>query len=85
MTNHEKHEKHEKSQKPGFLGESESQKPETLGKSENIEEEQAENVRAFREFRGEEDFLVIKTPLEIKLCDPACGSGHMLNRERQNE
>lgn len=36
-----------------------------------------ENFRAFREFRGE-DFLVVKSPLEIKLCDPACGSGHML-------
>ena len=24
------------------------------------------------------DFLVIKSPEEIKICDPACGSGHML-------
>ncbi|SDT84905.1 BREX-1 system adenine-specific DNA-methyltransferase PglX [Desulfobacula phenolica] len=26
----------------------------------------------------ETDFLVIKSPEEIKICDPACGSGHML-------
>ncbi|NWH03634.1 BREX-1 system adenine-specific DNA-methyltransferase PglX [Desulfobacter latus] len=26
----------------------------------------------------EKDFLVIKSPEEIKICDPACGSGHML-------
>ena len=27
---------------------------------------------------AETDFLQIKTPEEIKICDPACGSGHML-------
>lgn len=27
---------------------------------------------------GEKDFLKIKGPEEIKVCDPACGSGHML-------
>ena len=26
----------------------------------------------------ENDFLKIKSPEEIKICDPACGSGHML-------
>ena len=26
----------------------------------------------------ETDFLQVKTPEEIKICDPACGSGHML-------
>jgi len=26
----------------------------------------------------ETDFLVVKSPEEIKICDPACGSGHML-------
>lgn len=26
----------------------------------------------------EDDFLQIKTPEELKICDPACGSGHML-------
>jgi hypothetical protein len=26
----------------------------------------------------EEDYLIIKSPEEIKVCDPACGSGHML-------
>ena len=26
----------------------------------------------------ESDFLVVSTPEEIKVCDPACGSGHML-------
>ncbi|MBF0232699.1 MAG: BREX-1 system adenine-specific DNA-methyltransferase PglX, partial [Desulfamplus sp.] len=26
----------------------------------------------------ETDFLLIKSPEEIKICDPACGSGHML-------
>ena len=26
----------------------------------------------------ETDFLLVKTPEEIKICDPACGSGHML-------
>ncbi|MGK7914225.1 MAG: hypothetical protein AB4038_01560, partial [Prochloraceae cyanobacterium] len=26
----------------------------------------------------ETDFLEVKTPEEIKICDPACGSGHML-------
>ena len=24
----------------------------------------------------EADFLQIKTPQEVKICDPACGSGH---------
>ena len=28
--------------------------------------------------QAETDFLHIKTPEEIKICDPACGSGHML-------
>ena len=28
--------------------------------------------------QAETDFLRIKTPEEIRLCDPACGSGHML-------
>ncbi len=27
---------------------------------------------------AETDFLKVKTPEEIKICDPACGSGHML-------
>ncbi|MGK7895222.1 MAG: BREX-1 system adenine-specific DNA-methyltransferase PglX [Xenococcus sp. (in: cyanobacteria)] len=27
---------------------------------------------------AETDFLQVKTPEEIKICDPACGSGHML-------
>ena len=26
----------------------------------------------------EEDYLIIKSPEDIKVCDPACGSGHML-------
>ena len=26
----------------------------------------------------ETDFLKITSPEEIKICDPACGSGHML-------
>ena len=28
--------------------------------------------------KPETDFLRVKTPEEIKVCDPACGSGHML-------
>src|SRR5690606_39182899 len=28
--------------------------------------------------QAETDFLRISTPEEIKICDPACGSGHML-------
>ncbi|ABI69782.1 BREX-1 system adenine-specific DNA-methyltransferase PglX [Syntrophomonas wolfei] len=28
--------------------------------------------------QDEEDYLIIKSPEEIKVCDPACGSGHML-------
>lgn len=28
--------------------------------------------------KSEEDFLQIASPEEIKICDPACGSGHML-------
>jgi type II restriction/modification system DNA methylase subunit YeeA len=28
--------------------------------------------------RGNEDFLKISSPEELKICDPACGSGHML-------
>ncbi len=28
--------------------------------------------------KPETDFLRIKGPEEIKVCDPACGSGHML-------
>ena len=28
--------------------------------------------------KAEIDFLQVKTPEEIKICDPACGSGHML-------
>ncbi|QFY90724.1 BREX-1 system adenine-specific DNA-methyltransferase PglX [Magnetovirga frankeli] len=41
--------------------------------------EKEENFRDFRAFRGsEKDFLVVNSPEEIKICDPACGSGHML-------
>ena len=28
--------------------------------------------------KEETDFLIVKSPEEIKICDPACGSGHML-------
>ena len=31
-----------------------------------------------RPVEAETDFLKIKSPEEIKICDPACGSGHML-------
>ncbi len=47
-------------------------------KHERHEKENQENFRDFRAFRGSEDFLVVDSPEEIKICDPACGSGHML-------
>jgi len=47
-------------------------------KHERHEKEDKENVRDFRVVRGQEDFLRISSPEEIKICDPACGSGHML-------
>ncbi|MDY0269919.1 BREX-1 system adenine-specific DNA-methyltransferase PglX [Trichloromonas sp.] len=36
------------------------------------------DFRDFSAFRGSNDFLVVQSPEEIKICDPACGSGHML-------
>ena len=47
-------------------------------KHERHEKENNEIVRDFRAVRGQEDFLRISSPEEIKICDPACGSGHML-------
>ncbi|MFA5923254.1 MAG: BREX-1 system adenine-specific DNA-methyltransferase PglX [Methylococcaceae bacterium] len=47
-------------------------------KHERHEKENQENFRDFRAFRGSEEFLVVNSPEEIKICDPACGSGHML-------
>lgn len=41
-------------------------------------EKEQENVRDFRAVRGQEEFLEVSSPEEIKICDPACGSGHML-------
>lgn len=41
-------------------------------------ENEEENFRDFSAFRGSEDFLKVSSPEEIKICDPACGSGHML-------
>jgi hypothetical protein len=48
-------------------------------KHEPHENKNQEDFRDFRAFRGsKEDFLVVNSPEEIKICDPACGSGHML-------
>ena len=54
--------------------------PEEEGSTKNTKgtKEEQENVRDFRGVRGQEDFLRISSPEEIKICDPACGSGHML-------
>ncbi len=46
--------------------------------TKNTKEEQEKHFRDFRAFRGSEDFLVVNSPEELKICDPACGSGHML-------
>jgi len=51
----------------------------TTKNTNDTKEEQENTFRDFRAFRGsEKDFLVVNSPEEIKICDPACGSGHML-------
>ena len=54
--------------------------PEEEGSTKNTKgtKEDQENLRDFRADRGQADFLVVNSPEEIKICDPACGSGHML-------
>lgn len=46
--------------------------------TKNEQENEQENVCDFSAVSGEDDFLKISSPEEIKICDPACGSGHML-------
>ncbi|MCG7872377.1 MAG: BREX-1 system adenine-specific DNA-methyltransferase PglX [Candidatus Thiodiazotropha lotti] len=51
----------------------------TTKNTNDTKKEHEETFRDFRAFRGsEKDFLVVNSPEEIKICDPACGSGHML-------
>jgi len=47
-------------------------KPEVVGSGQTVvgSEENANNQ--------EKDFLKVSSPIELKVCDPACGSGHML-------
>jgi len=50
----------------------------TAKNAKDAKEEQVNNFSDFGAFSGSEDFLVVNSPEEIKICDPACGSGHML-------
>ena len=44
----------------------------------NPESRLVETMEYYIQSEQREDYLVIQSPEEIKVCDPACGSGHML-------
>ena len=50
----------------------------TAKNANDAKEDKENKFRDVSAFRGSNDFLVVQTPEEIKICDPACGSGHML-------
>ncbi|WP_419625624.1 BREX-1 system adenine-specific DNA-methyltransferase PglX [Thiolapillus sp.] len=50
----------------------------TAKDAKNTKVKEKNNFSDVSAFRGSEDFLVVNSPEEIKICDPACGSGHML-------
>lgn len=50
----------------------------TAKNANDAKEDKENKFRDVSAFRGSEDFLVVNSPEEIKICDPACGSGHML-------
>ena len=50
----------------------------TAKNAKDAKEDKENNFRDFSAFRGSKDFLEVSSPEEIKICDPACGSGHML-------
>ncbi|MFO7579996.1 MAG: BREX-1 system adenine-specific DNA-methyltransferase PglX, partial [Nitrosomonas halophila] len=52
----------------------------TTEHTENTEGEKQDNKNSVSSVYSvvEKDFLVVNSPEDIKICDPACGSGHML-------